>query len=225
MITVKADTSSVDGTYVENGDAIETTIDAIGDIDTTGLTSGAAVDTDDTSIDAATHKLYRSYPTVSLASDSPSGVLLLGGSTTVAKFNVTAAVGGDVTFEQNEGNTLTVQLTSNRADDAVDNDDIISLYDGNGTLLDQLTGVDFDDVSHEFTFDFSSASLTVPDGQTRSLVIKITSQDYEDSGDRVQVWLDNAANDIDWGVNGHGSYNEAKIIFRGDIFANNLYQL
>lgn len=224
LITVKADLNAAGTGGVANDSVLTVTVDAAGDIDTTGLASGAGVDSTGTNYDAAAHQFYKSFPTITVASDSPSGVLPLGATTNVAKFNVTAASGDDITFENADGNTLTIQISIVRGDDAGAADDDLYLYDGTGTLLDTIANVDFDDTtSHQF--DFTSANFTVPAGQTKSLVVKAFTTEFEDSGDAFQVWINDAANDIDWGINGTGSYNEGAIILKGEIYANNLYKL
>jgi len=114
-------------------------------------------------------------------------------------------------------NSLTVQLSLTRFDDGTNNDDSITLKDENGTTLDSFTGVDFE-ATKEFAFDFSDAAFTVPAGQTKYLYVYGTTTDFEDRGDSIQVWLDDVDGDIDWGINGVGSYNRGNIIFKGDKF-------
>lgn len=114
-------------------------------------------------------------------------------------------------------NSLTVQLALTRADDATGDDDALTLKDEAGDTLDSITGVDFD-TAKEHVFDFSSKSFTVAAGTTKYLYVYGTTTDFEDQGDSIQVWLDDVDGDIDWGINGAGSYNKGNIIFKGDKF-------
>lgn len=161
--------------------------------------------------------LYESKPSVNFATDTPSGNLVPSANTLLAKIAVTADAAKDITFEKDNSNILTVQLSLTRSDDGTDNDDSITLKDENGTTLDSFTGVDFENTK-EFAFDFSNATFTVPAGQTKYLYVYGTTTDFEDQGDSIQVWLDDEDGDIDWGINGVGSYNRGNIIFKGDKF-------
>jgi len=224
FIAVRADISPVGQPGIPNGTALKVTVNAAGDIEATGLTSGVTIGSTNAPIYTATHWIYKTFPQVSVATDSPSGALPLGVSTTIAKFNICTIGPGDVTFSATDGNRLVVQLNSHRADDAVNNNDIITLYDDNGTLLDRTTGRDFDS-EYEFMFDFDQNDLAIPGGQCKTVLVKIDSTDFEDTGDAVQAWLDDTAFDLDFGIDGSDSYEVGNIVFRGDIFANNLYHL
>ena len=161
--------------------------------------------------------LYESKPAVNFATDTPTGNLVPSANTLLAKIAVTADAAKDITFDTALGNSLTVQLALTRNDDAVDADDSLVLKDENGDVLDTISAVDFDTAA-EHAFDFTSKSFTVPAGQTKYLYVYGTTTDFEDQGDSIQVWLNDSANDIDWAINGVGSYNHGNIIFKGDKF-------
>lgn len=162
--------------------------------------------------------LYESKPSVNFATDTPTGSLVPSANTLLAKIAVTADASKDVTFENADGNTLTVQLSLTRFDDATADDDSVTLKDENGDVLDTVSGVDFD-TQKEHIFDFATKAFTVPAGTTKYLYVYGTTTDFEEQGDSIQVWLDDTAGDIDWGINGTGSYNRGNILFKGDKFA------
>jgi hypothetical protein len=218
LIDVKADLNKVDGTYVANGDSIQLVVNASGDIDTTGLSSGSAVDSSDTP-SANAMKLYESRPYFAVDPNSPSGTLITGSTTLLAIFDITADSAKDITFENGDGNSLTVSVSGKR-NDSDGNTETITLKDEDGNTLDTLTQ---DIMTSTMVFDFSTNSLTVPAGLTKKIYIYGDTTELGDAGDTIQLWLDDGdATYVDWGINGSGSYNEADKIFKGDIYAGAL---
>ncbi len=217
-ITVKGDLKAA--TEITNGDTVRVAIAASGDVDTTGLASGSAVDSTVTNQDAKTHKVFESRPFFAVNSLSPAGNFVPAANSVVAIFDITADAAEDITFENADGNTLTVNIsaTIQTSDGAADT----------FTLIDKSTGVTLDTASAAIesatsvTFDFTNNSLTVPAGQKRSVEIQVDTAEMTSSTsskDSIQLWLDDAsATNVDWGIDGTGSFNEADIIFRGDIF-------
>ena len=77
-------------------------------------------------------------------------------------------------------------------------------------------------VDNEFTFDFASKAFTVSAGTTEYLYIYADTRDFADDGDSIQIKLDDSADDVDWGIDGAGSYNYGNIIFKNDILGGSL---
>lgn len=174
-----------------------------------------------TGVNGSNMFLYESKPAVSFASDTPTGNLVPSANTLLAKIAVTADAAKDITFANANGNSLTIQLALTRLDDATASDDSLVLKDENGNVLDTISNVDFD-TAHKHTFDFTDKSFTVPAGQVKYLYVYGTTTDFEDQGDSIQVWLDDTDADINWGINGAGSWNHGSIIFKGDKFGGTL---
>jgi len=165
--------------------------------------------------------LYESVPTIAFASDTPSGNLIPGANTLIAKIGITASAEKDITFHNGDSNILTLQLALARTDDATADDDSITLKDSDGNTLDTFTGVDFD-ATTEYAMDFSSNDLTVAAGTTEYISVFATTTDFEDDGDSIQVWLDDVAADATFGINADGTYARGNILFKGDIYGSSL---
>lgn len=190
----------------------DTNFRAVGKNSSTVVTSVGAADV------AGNHmSLYESKPAVNFAADTPSGNLVPSANTLLAKIAVTADAAKDITFENADGNSLTVQLALTRGDDALADDDGLTLKDEEGNTLDTVTGVDFD-TAKEHVFDFTDRSFSVAAGTTKYLYVYGTTTDFEDQGDSIQVWLDDTDADLDWGINGSGTYTTGAISFKGDKF-------
>jgi hypothetical protein len=159
--------------------------------------------------------LYETKPSVNFASDTPSGNLNPSANTLLAKISVTADAAKDVSFENGDGNTLKVNISASSA--AASTGDL-TLKDENGNALDTQTVADYEAVGASATFDFADKSFTVPAGQTKYLYVYGDTSDFTTQGDLIQLVLDDTAGNIDWGINGAGSYNRGNIIFKGDKF-------
>jgi len=233
-LTVKAKTLTVDGTVVTNGTTVRAkTLTGYGGVtnvvETTGLSSGASSgNVDSTSnVNGYSMKLYKSRPYFSLSASSPaSGNLTPQQNQLLAVFDVKAASGDDVTFESGDGNSLTVKISAVQHDTGT-TDFTFTLKDEDGNTLDTET-VSNDEYTlatlGSITFDFGAdggdtgQSATIPAGQTKKWYVYGDTRTLGDAGDTIQLWLDDAtATNVDWGINGSGSYNEADIIFRNDI--------
>ena len=226
---VKLDIASTTGTGgADNADAITVSIDISGTfkaIDSAGTAdtdadngAGAVQETIDLSGNAQT--VYKAYPVVSFTSDTPAGTLVPSANALVAKIQVTATGEDDVTFENADGNTLTLQVGIGRNDDATAWDDVLTLKDDQGNTL-YSTTTDFD-IYTEFVTDFGTNDLEVGKGSSEVIYVYANTTNFEDDGDNIQIWLDDVAGDIDWGINNSGSYNHGNIIFRGDIYGGAL---
>ena len=221
LVTVKAVLRDIDGTGFQNGDNIVVTIDAAGDVDTTGLASGAAVDSTQTSVDGNSMIAYEAYPVVTFAADGSIGsAITLGANQLVAKLGVTNSGNKDVTFQDGDNNNVSIQVQT-VGDDTDTGDQTVTLKDQDGITLDTSVITSATGVT-QLDFDMSSVGATVgttiPAGQTKYFYIYVDTSDLEDNGDVIQVWLDDTAADLDFGINGAGSYEIGNIIFRGDIY-------
>jgi len=221
VVTLKANLNSKDG-GATNGHIVALDVDAEENFRAVAKHSSAVITDAGTDVEGLDMYLYESKPAVAFAEeDTPTGNLVPSANSLLAKIKVTANPAKDITFDNTLGNSLTVQLALTRGDDGTDDDDSLALKNEDGEVLDTISGVDFD-TDTEHTFDFSTKSFTVPAGQTKYLYVYGTTTDFEDQGDSIQVWLEASPNDIDWSINGVGSYNHGNIIFKGDKFGGTL---
>ena len=211
-VKVKIVSSVINGTFVFadlKNDAVKTT----------GLVSAKPVNSGSQTASSNQMVAYNSRPYFSLSSVSPSGQLIPTANTLLAVFDVKADANGDIAFENNNGSSLSVNI--NRVQkDADGASQTYILKDGDGTKLDATS---VSDTATSVIFDFADSSLIVPAGLTGKLYIYGDTTDLEDSGDAIQLWLDDSnASNVKWGIDGVGSFGEADKIFRGDIFAKTL---
>jgi len=189
--------------------------------------SSGTVSTDVGSADVEGNDMYvyESVPTITFASDTPSGTLTPSANTLIGKIGITASAEKDITFQSGDSSNLTLQLALARGDDATPTDDAITIKDKNGVELDATGAVDFD-ATKEFNFDFSSVGaavgFTVAAGTTEYIYVYATTTDFEDQGDSIQVWMDDTAGDATFGINGAGTYARGDILFKGDIYGSTL---
>ena len=218
-LTIKADFFSTTNATADNNLDVEVTML---NADTTGKSSGnsGGTLTDATDRVANNHSFFMSYPTVTGNSSSPSGDLQASSSALLAIFDVKAGSNEDVTFQNGDGNTLTISVSQTMTD----SDGLLNAYtlkDEDGTTLDTTAAgaAGTEDSSVTVQFDFSTADFTVSAGLARKLYVYSSTMEFEDDGDTIQVWLDDdTATNIDWGINQLGSYNHADKIFKNDIF-------
>lgn len=221
LVTVKAVLRDIDGTGFVNGDTLIATIAAAGDVDTTGLASGSAVDSTQTSVDGNTMTAYEAYPVVAFAADASIGsAVTLGSSQLIAKVALTNSGNKDVTFQSGDTNLFSIQVQA-VGDDTDTGNETVTLKDQDGTTLDTGTINSATGVT-QIDFDMSSVGATVgttiPAGQTKYFYIYADTSDLEDNGDVIQVWLDDTAADVTFGINGTGAYAVGAIVNRGDLF-------
>jgi len=208
--------------YVTNDTAITAGLNAEDAVNCTGLASGAEVDSDDTDVAANEMNLYVTKPTFTAVTTrsgySLSGTLIPSTAMLVAIFDVTASDTEDVTFQKDIASlTVNVSRVQTDTDGSVDT---WLLKDQDGTLLDSIT---IADSASEADFIFATAGLTIPAGDTKSFFIYADTSEYEDDGDVIQVWLDDATasnTDITWSINDNdATYYDGDKIFRNDIYA------
>jgi hypothetical protein len=217
--TVKAKINNVDGTTLTNGTNVKAQL-ADGSVETTGIMSGSAVDSTTQTATGNTHYVYESRPYFAVNSSSPSGDLFPNANDLLAIFDVTADDGDDISFTHAAGNFLTVQFSAYVADTAQNQISFV-LKDANGNTLDS-TQADVSSysttINDSVAFYFATNSFTVPAGQTKQLYVYADTTDFEDDGDQIQLWIDDAAAHISWGINSSGAYNHGDIIFRGELY-------
>ncbi|MBP6884771.1 MAG: peptidoglycan-binding protein [Candidatus Pacebacteria bacterium] len=215
LVTVKVVLNDIDGTGFVNGDTIAATINAAGDIDTTGLASGSAVDSTGTNYDAATHTAYETYPTVAFNNTGISTVLGASSNYLAGKIVITNTGNKDITFDSDDQIKINFEIsgTLTSATDAV------TLKKSDGTALDTVnmgatTG------STSGTIVFADNTLTVPAGLSETVSIFVNTGGLTADGNTLQPWLsDDAAGNLEFSINaGTADYTEADYVFKGDIF-------
>lgn len=180
---------------------------------------------DATDINGNTHKIYETVPTITFASDTPSGNFVPGANTLVAKIKVTAAGNKDLTFDGTAGgsgtDTLDIAVSGTQADNTVAGE-AWTLKDGSGNDLDTVAVANV--LTTPVQFIFATKDFVVPAGTTKYLYLYMNTTDLEDSGDSIQVWLDDAADaNVQFSIDSDlGAYQEAKILFRGDLYGGSL---
>jgi len=217
-ITVKATMSKVDGTYVANGDTLKTTIAAAADVETTGIDSGADVNSTQTSVDGATHTLYESRPYFELADSSPSGGDLIPNANHLLMIvDVTAADTEDISFvSDSASNSIIFQVSDTVG--GTTSTGTWTLKDNDGNQLATSSVTSGDDSTVTFSNFSENTELVIPAGETKKMYVYGDTTDYTTTGDSIQVWLDASANDVDWSIDEAGSYNKGDIIFKGGIY-------
>jgi len=242
LFTIKTDILTVDGTTVVNGDKVDTKIadltaaGATGtdtDFDFTGLASGEQVPgtgTDD--ITNADHYIYESFPTITLAPNSPSGNLLPKANDTVAIFRITADAAEDITFDSDDSNQLIITVDTYATTYNEGASSAVSLKNKtSGIDLDTAQNVDLGSTaaskSTEVTFDFDKTSidpiLTIPAGGYQDIAVVINTTLFNTAGDSIVVWLnDGSTNAFKWSIDSGTAADTTAISFRGDIYAHTL---
>jgi hypothetical protein len=225
-----ANITSNTGTGLNQGDSVEVTVAATGDVDSTGLSSGAEVDSGAAGGDAATFTIWESYPTFAWQTVSNT-TITNNASHLVAKLEITANGEYDVTFQKTDGNVIDFQTSMIQSDDdAAVADPIFTIKDENGVTHDNSLAATSG--TTELTIDFDLAddtdvNLTVPAGGTKVLYFYINTADLETDNDSVQVYLDDsAAADLDFGIDGENFANaEADVLWRSDYMSDQYSQL
>jgi len=222
LVTIKAKMLMVDGSVVTNNTDIGASIVTNGvdtdAVNTVGVSSGSEVDSNTQDLAGPDHQLYESKPVFAVNASSESGDLIPQTQHELAIFDVTVEGEDNVTFQNSTTyGKLTVQINRTRNDTDGSADTWI-LKDGDGNTLDTTTVAD---AATSVTFDFNTKAFSVAPGQTKQLIVVGDTSEYEDNGDVIQVWLDDAtATNIDWSIDSNSAaYAEADKIFRGDITA------
>lgn len=217
LVKVSGTILDIDSVAIQNGDTVVVTVAADNtDVATTGLASGTTINGGgSTNYDAAAQTIYESYPSFAWDMTTPT---VLNGSTAYlgGKLKVIAVGDKDVTFETADGNLFILQVTVTGDDTA--GTEAITLKDADGNTLDSGTITSASGTT-EITMNFSTADETVAAGATTYWYFYTDVSDLEDDGNTFQLWLDDTAGDLDFGVNGANFANSVgNIIFRGDLF-------
>jgi len=229
LITVKADTNNIDGTYVMNTDKIEIGIEDAGDIDTTGLGSGEEVDSTQRAQYASEQSLYEGYPRVTCQTGTTSwgptsGDLIPSTQMLLAVLDVTNPGTKDVTFDGEaapdggtENDKIYVQIANTEGGSGGADVDITLVADGSGNTLDDPADAN----PANLVIDFTTKDFVVSAGQTKQLVIYADTSSYTTNGDFIQLWLNDNGTAWVWSIDyDDGDYSEIDEIFGtsgGDI--------
>lgn len=167
-------------------------------------------------------KVYEAYPVVSFAPDTGgiSTAINLGANQLIAKIAITNPGNKDVTFQSGDGNKFAVRIKT-FGDDTNAGKEVVTLKDQDGTTLDTGTiksGTGEDQIDFDMSLVNATIGTTIPAGQTKYFYIYADTSDLEDNGNQIQVWLDDTAADVTFGINGTGAYAVGDFVFRGDIF-------
>jgi len=224
LMYVKGQMADVDTSSADNESSVEVTVDASGDVDTTGLASGAAVDSTATSQDAATHYLFQAYPTFAWQTLGTT-TLTNNANHLIGKLKITAVGNEDVSFLKGITSEIVFQAAV-VGDDTDTASETISFRDEQGTLLDTLTFTSAT-AAVEGTVNFSTEALTIPAGGSKTIFVYADTSDLEDDNDSIQLWLDNTtAADLSWAIDGAGDYDaQASIVWRNDNMSDAYAQL
>ena len=190
LLTVKADVTAYQG----NSTSAHTHVVSLANTDSlvvrgaSSSTSVTIVDVDGTTYGtvptANTHYVYRTKPTFTLNSTSPSGTAVGSVSQTLIKVDVSADAANDVIIE-----SIAFTVSSNEAT-LIANGKDYKLYDWNdaqlGSTADLTSGV----------ATFGSLTLTIPAGTTKTIYVKGDTSTAVDT-DSLQVYI-NASEDITW---------------------------
>ncbi len=214
-LTVKAVLNNITTGGVSNGDSVIAVLD---EVQTTGLDSGAAAD-DTTDRTAETQTVYEAYPVITFDTLANGAVEL--GVQTIAKIKITNNGSEDVTFQNGDGNSISlqVQVVGDDNDGGASTTETITIKDDNGTVLDTATITSATGTTQiDFLMDSvgDAVGTTIAAGGYEVYTITLDTSDLEDNGDSVRIWLDDADADVDFGIDGAGTFTEGAIIFKGD---------
>ncbi len=216
LVTVKVIMNPIDGTQVNNGDTVTTTIAAAGDVDTTGKDSGSAVDSTETSIDGNLLTMYETYPT--FAFDNTNLSLVLGDDTQylVAKVVITNIGDEDIIFDSGDSLQINFEVSGTLST-------VVNVV----TAVEVSTGNTLDTVSVGATSGSTSAdivfadnTLTISAGGSETILIRVDTGGLTTAGNTIRAWLsDDAASNMTFRVDGDATdYSEGDITFKPDIF-------
>ena len=221
LVTVKGVMNNIVTNGVLNNDSVRVTIAAGGDVDTTGLDSGTAVDGTGTNYDADAHTIYEAYPTFAFNNDGVSTVLGASANYLAAKVAITNTGNEDITFS-NDTSSSSITFQIEVAGDLTASTTAFTLQESDGTTLSTVgvTGLTSTGGSGEAVAVFEDATLTVPAGGTETLDVRINTAGLTTAGNTLQVWLsDDTAGNLIFSIDaGSANYSEGDDVFKGDIF-------
>jgi hypothetical protein len=216
LVTVKAVMNNIDGTQVQNADTVQVTVNAAGDIDTTGKGSGQAVDSTGTNYDAAEHTVYEAYPTFAFDNTGVSTVLGASANYLVAKIVITNVGNKDIIFDGDDSLQINFEISGSLSTSV---DAVFAVETVSGNTLDTvnmgaLTGSTSADIV------FATNTLTIPVGQSKEIQVRVNTGGLTTDGNTLQAWLsDDAAANMEFRIDGDATdYNEGDDVFKGDIY-------
>jgi hypothetical protein len=233
ILTVKADINNVDGTTVAEQDNVIATVNdaTTSELKATGLSSGLQVNAaSGTNVDGPSFVGLSSVPAVNFAdgwTDDYSKSLTTGSNVKIGVLEITAG-DQDINFESGDNNQLSIQISGNATggDAGTEN---ITFKDGSGNVL-AVIGADIDSAGFSTTqvdCDFTTgggSDLTIPAGTTETIEVYADTSGYTTAGDNLQVWLDAAEADVDFGINGAtgDNYQYGDVLNRGGQYGATL---
>ncbi len=226
LMEVSGLTKNAELSSLSNGDKVRVTVASAGDVDTTGLTSGTAIGSTQTSVDASIFYVFESYPEFEWLSVS-STTLTNNANHLVGKLKITANGDEDVTFQNADGNKIPFRAIVVRNDNTIAGFEVITVKKENGTVLD--TALNATNGTATLNFDFSSADLTIAAGGSQTLYFYMNTADLEDDNDSVQLQLSTIiplSGGLDFGVDGQNFANSvANILLRQDHMMSQYSQM
>ncbi len=224
-VIVKAVTRDVANTLADNAHTLNAAVFATGDVDGTGLASGAAIASTGTGTSTFA-SLFQSYPTFEWLT-LPNTTLANNAAHIVGKLKITANGDEDVTFQNADGNKIDFNAIVGRSDDTTVGSEVITVKKENGTVLD--TTLNATNGTTGLALDFSSADLTIAAGGSETIYFYMNTADLEDDNDSIQLQLDSSSASstaLDFGINGANFANAvADILWRGDMMSSEYAQL
>ena len=220
-------TANIDYSTADNESTVEVTIAQIGDVGTTGTSSGVAINSTNNVVGTVYHYIFQSYP--KFAWQTLSTTTLTGsGYQQIGKLKIIAVGNRDITFLSGQTSEIKFQFTQVQSDSDDSNAPETVTYKDypSGNVLDTTTVADGSGTV-EGTVNFSTSALTIPVGSSNTINIYMDTSDLETDGDSIQVWLDNTtSSDLSWAIDGQGDYDgEATILWRNDYMADQYAQL
>lgn len=219
LLTVSYNLSTVDGTAVPNDIPYTTLIAQPTDIKVIDP-PGAEVKLLGTQTPVVNF-LVKSKPAFSVAASSPKGSLTVGSNVLIAESSVVANAAGDLAFQQQKGR-LVVKIDTVLQDVGSAGFDTVKLVrKASGAVL-ATKDINFAAGAKTVSvpFDFGVAQFLMAAGTSEVLQVYADTDDFEDSGDSIQAWFDDAAPDnIKWNSleMERTIIDHADILFRGDI--------
>jgi len=166
---------------------------------------------------------FESIPSVSFASDTPSGDLIPSANTLVAKIDITADAGEDISFINTDGNEITIAFSVSGATVSTP---AISVTDGTNVLYSGTLAITATNVATPKICDFGAKDLIISAGTTKTLYVYVdtVTAALTTAGDSIQAWLDDStATNIDWSIDSDtGNYEHADALFAGDLYGGSL---
>ena len=216
LVSVYAVLNNIDGTAVVDGDTVIATIAAATDVETTGKGSGTSIDSTQTSVDAATHIAYQTYPVFAFDNTGVSTVLTVQTNYLAGKIVVSNPGDKDIIFGADNEIVVGVQLAATSLTDATDV--VFAQVDGVNIDVDLETGAATGSTS--FTLGFDTNTMTIPAGGSKTIYVYFDTGGATTAGDTLQLWLsDAAATNVEYSISTAGAGNDVgTYVFKPDIY-------